>query len=127
LGREERPAAPELRAARLVAWRRAPHGGNDVAVGELETVVACARRSLAREAVAVERLVQPGAARVAREHAAGAVRAVRRGGEPDDEQTRARVAEPWERLPQYSQSRNARFFSRATRRQYARSRGQRAH
>src|SRR5439155_977990 len=43
LGREERPAAPELRPARLVARRRAPHGGNDVAVGELETVVACAR------------------------------------------------------------------------------------
>ncbi len=86
LGLEERPAALELRAARLVPRRSAPQGGNDIAVGELETVVTCARRRRAR-------------------------------GSPN----------PGTGLPQYSQSRKARFFSRATRLQYARSRGQRAH
>src|SRR5438034_11644307 len=47
----------------------------------------------------MQSLVQPGAARVAREHAAGAVRAMRRRREPDDEQTRPRVAEPRDRPP----------------------------
>src|SRR3989442_643184 len=57
------------------------------------------RARLVREPETVQRLVQPAAARVAREHAAGAVRAVRRGREPDDEQPRPRVAEPGHRLP----------------------------
>src|SRR2546429_3766262 len=38
--------------------------------------------------------LQPVAARVAREHAAGAVGAVRRGCQPDHEQARPRVAKP---------------------------------
>src|SRR5881296_607409 len=68
LGAEVRPAPVELRAARLVAGRGTARGGADVAVAEREAVVARRRFRLAREAVAIQRLVQPVAARVAREH-----------------------------------------------------------
>src|SRR2546428_9596312 len=64
-----------------------------VAVVERRAVVAGPRLRLAREAMAIQRLVQPGAARVSREHATGAVRAVRRWRKPDNEQTRSGIAE----------------------------------
>src|SRR5205807_1614242 len=64
---------------------------SDVCSSDL--VVARPRLRLAREAMAIQRLVQPGAARVSREHATGAVRAVRRWRKPDNEQTRSGIAE----------------------------------
>src|SRR5437667_20511 len=73
--------------------RRAPRGRGDIAVVERQAVVARPRLRLAREAMAIQRLVQPGAARVSREHATGAVRAVRRWRKPDNEQTRSGIAE----------------------------------
>src|SRR5439155_25775415 len=98
LGGEIGTAALELAAARLVAGRRAPRGRGDIAVVERQAVVARPRLRLAREAMAIQRLVQPGAARVSREHAAGAVRAVRRWRKPDNEQTRFGIAEARDRF-----------------------------
>src|SRR2546422_7892653 len=85
LGAQVRPAAVELRAARLVAGRGTARGGADVAVAEREAVVARRRFRLAREAVAIQRLVQPVATRVAREHPARAVRAVCGGRQAHDQ------------------------------------------
>src|SRR3989442_4063146 len=99
LGAEVWPAAVELRAARLVAGRGTTRGGADVAVAEREAIVARRRFWLAREAVALQRLVQPVATRVAREHPACAVGAVCGGGQPDEEQPRVRIPEPGHRLP----------------------------
>ena len=98
-GREIRPAALQFAAARLVGRRGAARGRADVAVRKHEPVVARDGVRLAREAVAVQRRVQPGAARVAGEHPAGAVRAMRRRREADDEQPRPRVPEPGYGLP----------------------------
>src|SRR5207244_11262994 len=59
LGGQIRTAALELDAARLVAGRRAPRGRGDIAVVERQAVVARQRLRLAREAMAIPRLVQP--------------------------------------------------------------------
>src|SRR5207237_811665 len=59
----------------------------------LQAVVAVHRLGLAREARAVEGGVEEVAAAVAGEHAAGAVGAVRGGGQSDDQQARTRIAE----------------------------------
>jgi len=99
LGLEIRTAVRELGGRRLVPRRGATGGGGDVAVAEREAVVPGDRARLVREPETVQRLVQPAAARVTREHAAGAVRAVRRGREPDDEQSCPRVAEAGHGLP----------------------------
>src|SRR3989442_1692497 len=99
LGAEVWPAAVELRAARLVAGRGTTRGGADVAVAGREAIGARRRFRLAREAGALQRLVQPVATRVAREHPACAVGAVCGGREPDDEQPRVRIPEPGHRLP----------------------------
>src|SRR6266571_579709 len=95
-----RVTAPWRKGGRALVpgWSTA-RGRGHVAIGECEAVLPGERARLVREPETVQRLVQPAAARVAREHAAGAVRAVRRGREPDDEQPRPRVAEPGHRLP----------------------------
>src|SRR6266480_46445 len=71
-------------------WRGA-RGGRDVAVAQLESVVPAPRDRQVREAEPVQRLVQPVAAGIPREHPAGAVRPVRRGRQAHDQQSRARV------------------------------------
>src|SRR6266566_4477292 len=93
LGREIGPAALELGATRLVAGRRAARRSGDVAVPQLEAIGPRNGVRPARESEAVQRLVQPVAARVPREHPAGAVRAVRRGRQAHDQEPRARVTE----------------------------------
>src|SRR5439155_6924151 len=97
LGLEIRPAALELRTGGLVPRRRAARRRADVAVGEPQAVVPGNGARPARESEAVQRLVQPIAARVAREHSAGAVRAVRRRREPYDQEPGPGVAEPRDR------------------------------
>src|SRR5207247_2083110 len=92
-----RLAARELGRRRLVAGRRAAERGGDVRVSEAETVSPMSRGRRVGEARVVERVDVPVAAPVAREHPAGAVAAVRRGCEPDEEEARLRVAEARQR------------------------------
>ena len=87
------PAIVELLPRRLVVGRRASRRGADQAAFELQAVARPKRGGLGGEAEAVERLVEPVSARVAGEHAARAVAAVRRRGQADHEQAGARVAE----------------------------------
>jgi hypothetical protein len=98
---EERPLAQEVLAAaadllgqRLVRRRRAAGGGRDVAVVQDEAVAPRDGRGLAGEAGAVQGREEEVAGAVAREDAARAVAAVRGGREADDEEPRARIAEP---------------------------------
>ena len=86
-------AARDLLGRRLVGGRRAAGDGGDVAVAEPQAVVAADRLRLAREPGAVEAGEQEVAGAVAGEDAAGAVAAVRGGGEAHDQEPRPRVAE----------------------------------
>jgi hypothetical protein len=92
--------APQVGQARLalgdrglVDRRRAPHGGGDVAVGELQAVVDRHALGLVGVAGAVQRGEEPVARTIAGEHPPGAVPAVGRRRQPDDQQACARVAE----------------------------------
>ena len=85
LSREVRPAALQFDTHGIVPGRGAARGRRDVAVAELEAVVTRTGVGPVGESEAVQRRVEPVAARVAREHAAGAVRPVRRGREADDD------------------------------------------
>ena len=82
---------------RLVGGRRAAHRGGDEGAVEAQAVVGVDRGRLVREAGAVQRGEQPVARAVAREHAPGAVAAVRRRREP--EHVHARVAGRRSRAP----------------------------
>src|SRR5206468_9486311 len=84
----------QLGASRLVAGRRAARRRRDVALPELESVAAADRQGLAREPVPVKGLVQPIAARIAREDPSGPIPAVSGRRQADDEQSRAGIAEP---------------------------------
>ena len=117
-----RQAARDLLGRRLVVGRRAPDRRGDERITQCQPVVRVLRRGDVREAGAMERGHQEiarAADAVAGEHAAGAVGAVRRGRETDDQQTRA-----WDRrsrapaCAQYVSSRYARRFSRAIAAQY---------
>src|SRR5882672_1683729 len=92
------PTIGEFLEGRLVLGRGAAGRGRNVAVDELEPVVARHRGGPAGEAEAVQGLVQPVAARVSGEHTAGAVSAVRGGGETDHQKTRASIAESRDRF-----------------------------
>src|SRR3990170_1373206 len=90
-------------ASRPAAWSSCRGGtvaarGRDVAVGEREAVVGGARGGAAGEAKAMQRLVQPIAAGVAGEHAAGAVGPMGPGCQTDEEQPGIRVPEARHRL-----------------------------
>lgn len=91
-------AMVQLVPGRLVAGRRAARGGRHVATPQLESVVAADRLSLAGETEPVKGLIQPVTARVTGEDAAGTVAAVSRRCEPDDEESRKRVAETRHRV-----------------------------
>ena len=123
-------AARDLLRQRLVVGRRAAHRGEDVRVRSAQAVVDVSGRRDVGEAGAMQRRHQEvaGAAdAVAGEHAAGAVGAVRRGRQADEQQPRVGIAEARHRAAPVGLVRYARFFSCATVRQYARSRGQRSH
>src|SRR5262249_40941449 len=83
---------------RLVSRRRAADAGGDVAVAEAETVALVKGRWLIGKAGPVEGGVEEVAGAVAGEDAAGAVAAVRRGGQADDDHARPRIAEACDRL-----------------------------
>src|SRR6266498_3224241 len=88
--------AAEQRAVlgeRLVVGRRALDRRGDVAVPQLQPVVAGDRGGLVGEAGAPQRGEQPVAGAVAGEDAAGAVAAVGGGRQAEDEQARGGVAE----------------------------------
>ena len=86
---------------RLVVRRRAPDRGGDERVAQGQAVVRMVRRRDVGEAGAVQRghqEVAGSADAVAGEDAAGAVGAVRRRREADDQQPRPRIAEAGDRL-----------------------------
>src|SRR5262249_9372553 len=83
---------------RLVGRRSAADAGGDVAVREAQAVAFVDRRRLIGEAGAVERGVEEVAGAVAGEDAAGAVAAVRRGRQADDQHARLGIAEAGDRL-----------------------------
>jgi len=93
LALQERPAGVALRWERVVARRRALHGGGDPCAAQLQPVAAMIGRRLVGEAGAMHRPVQPVARAVTGEHPPGAVGAVRGGGQSEHEHARLRVAE----------------------------------
>src|SRR5206468_1783577 len=80
-----------------VARGRAPHGGGDEAVGEPEPVVAVEAGGLVGVAGAVEGGEQPLARPVAGEDPPGAVAAVGRRRQPEDEEARPGIPEAGDR------------------------------
>ena len=68
-------------------------GRSDIAVDELQAVIAMRGIRLAREAEAVQRAVEPVSGPIAGKNASGAVAAVRGRGESDDKQARIEPAE----------------------------------
>ena len=93
LAAQERRALVALGRSRLVRRRRAPNRCSDVRVAQHQPVVDADRRRLVREAAPEHRREQEVARTVAREHAPGAIAAVRRGREADDQHAGARIAE----------------------------------
>src|SRR5262245_19546493 len=87
-------ARRDLRGRRAIGGRRAAGDRRHEGVVEVESVVTGNGRRLVGESGAVERRVEPVAALVAREDAAGAIAAVGGRSEPDDEEPRPRIAEP---------------------------------
>ena len=77
----------------LVFGWRATDSRGDVAIPELEAVPAADRGGLVRETGLVESLVEKIARAVAGENSSGAVASVSGGGEAQDEQLRAGIAE----------------------------------
>ena len=112
-----RRAVGALGRQRLVLRRRALHRRGDEAVRQPQAVAAVHRRRLVGVAGAVQRGVQEVPRAVAGEHAAGAVGAVRGGGEADDHEpraagrrspARAAPSTPRRRTPRASRGRPAR-------------------
>ena len=99
LGQQPAPAGVELLAGGLVRGRRAAGGGRHPRVAQHEAVVTIDRRRLVREAGAMQGRVEPVPALVAREDASRSVSAVRRRGEPDDQDARRGIAESGNRAP----------------------------
>ena len=127
-----RGAADNWRSPRgvgLLSGRRAAHRRGDERVAQLRGRRRIARGRDVGEARAMERRHQEiarAAGAVAGEDAAGAVGAVRRRRQPDDEQPRAgdrRIPAP--AAPSRCRRRNARRFSTPIRSQYSRRRVQR--
>src|ERR687898_755373 len=85
-----------------VLRRGAPDGGGDPEPVEFESVFAVARDGSARKAGTVQRSEEEVARPVAREEAAGPVRAVGRRGEAEDHDPRVRVAEARDGAPPVS-------------------------
>src|SRR4030095_388519 len=94
---QERLTPLHLEDRRLVGRGRAPHGGRDVSVDQLETVSGIRRRRLAGHALLMERPEQPVPAAIAGEHTSGAVAAVRRGRQPHQQHARRGIAESGKR------------------------------
>src|SRR6266511_2127282 len=90
---QPRRAVGPLLGERLVVGRRALDRRGDVAVPQLQPVVAGDRGGLVGEAGAPQRGEQPVAGAVAGKDAAGAVAAVGGGRQAEDEQARGGVAE----------------------------------
>lgn len=90
-------AFQDLFGRRLVAGRRTPHGGGDEGVMEPQTIVCGSGGGDVGEAGAMhgshQKITRP-ADTVASEDAAGAVGAVSSGRQTDNQQSRARIAEP---------------------------------
>ena len=103
---------------------------DDVRVIKSEAVVDVTRRGDVGEARAMQRRHQEvagAAVAIAGEHAAGAIGAMRRGREADEQQTRRRIAEAGHRPAPIGVVAVGARFSRAICRQYVRRRGQRSH
>src|SRR5882672_11352378 len=79
--RKKAIAAPDLVRLGLVLGREAFHGVGHAAADELQAVIRIGRSFVTRKSLAVEGLVQENAGVIARERAAGAVRAVQAGSE----------------------------------------------
>src|SRR3712207_3736224 len=77
----------------MVVGRNAARRERDPHVLQYETVVATFARRLGREARAMERGVEEVARSIAGEDASRAIRAVRAGREPEDDQLRVPIAE----------------------------------
>ena len=128
LGVEMRQTTDDLFRRWLVVGRRAAHGGGDERVAQPQAVVRMLRRRDVRETGAVQRGHQEiagAAGAVAGEDAAGAIRAVSRRREADDQQPRARVAETGNGFaPVDLVAIRAPLVARDLRRNSARNRGQ---
>ncbi len=90
---KESGAIDDFSRRRFVLRRRAADSGRNIGVGQDETVVAMFGRGLVGEASAVQHRVHEVAGGIAGERAPGAVRPMRSGGKPEDQDTRIWVTE----------------------------------
>ena len=98
LSGQEGPACGKLGRRRLIVGRRAATRGRDVSIGQNQPIIAATRRRLAGEPGPMQRPVEEIARAVAGEHAARTILPVRRGRQPDDQDTRHGIAETRHRL-----------------------------
>ena len=115
LARRVRQARVALGRRRLVRRRRAAHRRRDPGVAQRQPVAGVHRRRLVGEARAVQRGEQEVARAVAGEHAAGAVGAVRRRRQAEDQHARVGIAEAGDRPAPVLLARRTTRASRARR------------
>ncbi len=89
---QEPVAGVDLRADRLVIGRQALDGIGDAAIRQLQIIVCGKRLCVRAEAELVQHLVQQDPGVIARERPARPVRTVHAGRQPDDQETRLRIA-----------------------------------
>ena len=82
---------------RFIVRRSATRDRADVGVNESKTIFARDGCGLVRKSGAIKLFVKKIAGAIAGEHAPGAIRAVRRGSEADDQELRVRIAESRDR------------------------------
>src|SRR5512135_30374 len=93
-----RPATIEFAARRLVPRRRAMHRRGNIAFAELQSIAAAVGVRLIGKACVVKRAVKPIAAAVAGEHPSGAIAAMGRWREADDQHASVWIAKARQRL-----------------------------
>jgi len=93
LALQPRSTVGDLVSGWAIVGRGTAHRGADEGIVQALAIVACDRGRQVRESMRMQRAEEPVAARIAGEHAAGAIGAMRRGSQTDDPQARVWITE----------------------------------